>query len=69
MKQRYRTLNDYFEQTGETHQSLADALGVTAAYVSMLRSGKRQPGLKLALRIHDLTGVPMEALLLDEALV
>ena len=69
MKQRYRTLNDYFEQTGETHQSLADALGVTAAYVSMLRSGQRQPGLTLALRIHDLTGVPMEALLLAEALV
>ena len=66
VRQRYRTLNDYFEQTGETHQSLADRLGVTAAYVSMMRAGKRQPSLGLALKLHEETGVPMEALLKPE---
>lgn len=66
MKQRYRTLNDYFEQTGTTHQALADRLGVTAAYVSMMRAGKRQPSLGMALRLHNETGVPLEALLRPE---
>lgn len=66
MKQRYRSLNDYFEQTGETHEAFAKVFGITPQYVSMMRAGKRQPSLKLALRINEYTGVPLEALLMDE---
>lgn len=60
MKQRYRSLNDYFEANPDKSQGeLAEALGISGAYVSMLRSGERQPGRKLALRIEQLIGVPV----------
>jgi transcriptional regulator with XRE-family HTH domain len=64
--QRYRSLADYFIQTGRTQESLASKLGVTPAYISLLTSGSRQPGLKLALRIEAMTGVPVEALAANE---
>lgn len=66
MRQRYRTLNDYFEQTGETQHAFAARLGVTPAYISMLRAGQREPTLRMALRIHELTGVPVEAMVAQE---
>lgn len=66
MKQRYRTLADYFEQTGETQESLADALRISRSYVSMLVSGVRQPALALALQIEARTGVPASALVMRE---
>lgn len=66
MAQKYRTLADYFKQTGKTQESLAKKLGVKSAYVSMLAAGKRQPGLTLALEISRITGVPVEALLMPE---
>lgn len=62
MRQRYRTLADYFEQTRATHESLADELGLTRPYISMIASGARQPSLNVALRIQSLTGVPVESL-------
>jgi transcriptional regulator with XRE-family HTH domain len=64
--QRYRSLADYFIQTGRTQESLASKLGVTPAYISLLTSGSRQPGLKLALRIEAMTGLPVEALAANE---
>jgi transcriptional regulator with XRE-family HTH domain len=62
VRQRYRTLNDYFQQTGDSQARLAKALRVSPGYVSMLRSGERQPALDMALKIHDLTGVPLESM-------
>ena len=62
VRQRYRSLADYFEQTGKTQESLAVRLEVSRSYVSLLASGERQPGLRLALRIASITGVPVEAL-------
>lgn len=62
MKQRYRTLADYFDQTGATQESLSAALGISRSYVCLLASGARQPGLPLAIRIAEYTGVPVEAL-------
>lgn len=65
MRQRYRTLNDYFEQTGEQQSALARRLRVTPAYISMLRAGQREPTLRMALRIAEETGVPVEAMLIE----
>jgi transcriptional regulator with XRE-family HTH domain len=62
MPRRYRNLADYFARTGKTQQSLAARLGVSRPYVSLLASGERQPSLDLALRISELTGVPLDAL-------
>lgn len=62
MERRYRTLADYFEQTGKTHQELADQLGVTRFYVTLLSHGQRTPSLPMALRIQRLTGVPVESM-------
>lgn len=66
MKQRYRTLADYFEQTGETQESLATTLRISRSYMSLLVSGDRQPALPLAVRIEELTGVPVAALVAQE---
>lgn len=66
MVRKYKTLADYFEQTGKTQDSLAERLGVSRSYVSLLTSGERQPGLALALRIETITGVPVEALVAQE---
>lgn len=66
MKQRYRTLADYFEQTGSSQIALARKLQISKSYVSMLVAGERQPALDLALRIEALTGVPAHALVSAE---
>lgn len=62
MQRRYRTLADYFEQTGTSQRALARQLGISKAYISLITSGDRQPSLPLAIRIVELTGVPMESL-------
>lgn len=62
MAQKYRTLADYFKQTGKSKRSLAKRLDVSESYVSLIAAGKRQPSLAVALRIESLTGVPAEAL-------
>lgn len=64
MAQRYRTLADYFEQTGRTHRSLAIKLGVDRSYISLLVSRNRQPSLPMAIEIAKYTGVPLESLLM-----
>jgi transcriptional regulator with XRE-family HTH domain len=62
VKQRYRSLAAYFEQTGSPQIELARALGISKSYISLLVAGERQPSLELALRIEKLTGVPASAL-------
>jgi len=62
VKQRYRTLADYFEQTGTSQIALARKLKVSKSYISLLASGERQPSLSLALRIEALTGVPASSM-------
>ena len=62
MPQRYRTLADYFNQTGDTKEAIAEKLDISRSYVSLIASGDRQPALRLALRIAKLTGVPVESL-------
>lgn len=59
-------LAQYLEKTGMTHEALADRLGISRPYVTMMAMGKRQPALRLALRIESVTGVPAAALLTAE---
>ena len=67
MRRKCQTLSDFFEKTGETHDALAERLGVSRSYVSLIAAGKRQPSLSLALRIESVTGVPIAALVSAEA--
>lgn len=62
VKAKYSDLDEFFRETGKTHEWLADQIGVGRSYVSLLRSGQRQPSLELAIKIAHVTGVPVEAL-------
>jgi transcriptional regulator with XRE-family HTH domain len=66
MKTRYRDLAEFFEKTARPQQWLADEIDVDRSYISLLVSGQRQPSLSLALRIAELTGVPIESLVSPE---
>jgi antitoxin component HigA of HigAB toxin-antitoxin module len=37
---------------------LADQVGVSANYVTMILSGQRTPSLDVAARLEDITGIP-----------
>lgn len=62
MKQRYRTLADYFEQTDSTQADLARAMGVSKACISLLARGEGFASAKLAARIAEHTGVPVASM-------
>lgn len=57
------SLTEFFEHGSVTRQDLAGRLGITRTYLSMIENRKRRIPLPLALRIRDLTGVPLESLL------
>lgn len=59
----YPNLAAYFRENEETQAQVADELGISYAYMSMLKWGIRQPPLDLALRIAQRCGVPLESLL------
>ncbi len=64
MRQRtYRSLRAYLDGTKTTQQQLAIKLGITQAALSMIKNGQRLPSPALALRIHDITGIPLENIL------
>jgi len=42
--------------SGQTRKAIADQLGISASYLSLLESGKKRPSLDLAFRIERLTG-------------
>lgn len=61
-------LAQFFQDNPTRNQSwLAQELGVSDAYVSLMVAGKRQPKLPLAFRIQALTGVPMATDIIEEA--
>jgi transcriptional regulator with XRE-family HTH domain len=57
----HAALRDWMTRTGRTYGSVADALGVTDAHVSYLARGRRIPSLELAIKIANLTGIPVTA--------
>lgn len=63
MKRSYHSIDAYLEATEITQQGLAKKLGISQGALSMIKSGQRIPRPRLALRIHELTGIPLDTLL------
>jgi gp16 family phage-associated protein len=57
---RYRSLRQFFQDTGITQDDLAARVGITQAAVSKIMHGDRKPRWGLAKQIAALTGVPIE---------
>jgi transcriptional regulator with XRE-family HTH domain len=51
----------YRHRSRMRQNELADLLGLTDSYLSQILSGRRRPGLDIAVRIETLTGVPVES--------
>lgn len=54
----------YCEKHGYKQYELAELLDLHEAHLSQLLSGKRRPGLPIAVRIEERTGIPAESWLL-----
>lgn len=65
--QRYKTLADFFEQTGTKQAALAKRVGVDSATMSLVTTRKRQATLPLAIKLSKLAGVPIESFVLNPA--
>lgn len=65
MRQRYRNLADYFKRSEQTQDALAAKLGISKSHMSLIKTGKRQPALSLAMRIEAETGVPAESMVAE----
>lgn len=61
-----KTISEYLKLTNTTGKQLADRLGISDSYMSMLRLGKRRPSPQLAQKIEAITGIPFKTLLLKE---
>ena len=46
-----------------SYQKIAEMFSISKTYAYFLISGKRTPGFKLAVKIHELTGIPFLSLL------
>jgi transcriptional regulator with XRE-family HTH domain len=57
-------LAEYRDKFDYKQREIAELLEIDDAYVSQLLSGKRRPGLELAVRIEARTGIPAESWLL-----
>jgi len=55
-------LAQWFERSGYTQREIAARLEITEQHMSHLVSGSRTPSLALALRISELTGIPVAEL-------
>jgi len=58
-----KTLAEWVATCGKTQGEIASTLGISEGHLSHLIYGGRQPSLPLAVRISELTGVPIESLL------
>lgn len=56
-----RLLREWIQKRGYNQVEGAKALGIHEAYMSMLLSGRRAPGRDNAVKIHELTGIPVSA--------
>ena len=56
-------LKKYLQESGISQHELSLKLGVSESIVSYYLNGKRRPGRDMALRISQLTGIPVLELL------
>jgi len=65
---RYRSLAAYLEgPPRRTQEQLAEAIGVRQGLISKYVRGAQTPRLEIAIRLHKVTGVPLESLTRKEA--
>jgi transcriptional regulator with XRE-family HTH domain len=57
----YKDIDDYLWKTRTKQEEFAKRLGFTNSYVSLLKNKKREPSLRLAIKISKL-GIPIESL-------
>jgi antitoxin component HigA of HigAB toxin-antitoxin module len=58
----YTSLQDWLERTGTPVQTLAKLAGMDRTHLSRVLSHSRRCSLDAALRLHRVTGVPVEKL-------
>jgi plasmid maintenance system antidote protein VapI len=58
----YQSLHEWLDRTGTQQQTLAKIIGIADSTLSMLLRGSRRCSLPLAMRISEITGVPVEKL-------
>lgn len=63
MKKRYPSLSAYLAgPPRRTQEQLAAAVGVRQGLISKYVRGEQTPRLPIALKLHEVTGVPLKAL-------
>lgn len=62
VKQRYRTLADYFTQTERPQVELAREVGVSKSLISAIVKGHRKASPTVGIKIAELTGVNLASL-------
>ncbi len=56
-----KTLREWLDEHDKTQTWLAEKLDISVGAVNDILSGRRTPGLQLAIKIEDLTGIPPRA--------
>jgi plasmid maintenance system antidote protein VapI len=59
----FATLQAWMEATGTTTGQLAQLTGIEATHMSKILTHSRRCSLEKALRLHEVTGVPVENLI------
>ena len=62
-KTSYNSLEEYKKKNEFSNKELADEIEVSESYLSLVLAKKRTFGKKLALRISEITGIPVENLI------
>lgn len=61
-KRAYPTLQKWMDATGTSQPELAKVLAISQSHLCNILRGNRSPSMKLALRIANLTNVPVETI-------
>lgn len=62
----HESIEEYLTQNKMSEAELAEKIGVTQAYVNMMKKGERRPSPELAQKIEAVTGIPFKNLLLPD---
>lgn len=65
MSKAYRSLAEYFRESGDTQQRFAAKVGCSQAHISQIAAGAISPSFRLALRISAAARIPVASLLVE----
>lgn len=57
-----RKVRGWMVETGRTYATLAKELGISSAYLSNVVLGQRGCSLRLAVRFHEVSGLPVQVI-------